>query len=520
MTTSVWTALAAAVTRDLAEALPDDQRFGRLLDALRAVLPFDAAAVLRLEGDVLVPVAARGLGDEVMGRRFVPAEQPRLARLLAAGGPLRFGADSTLPDPYDGLIDSVGSDEALLPVHDCMGAPLQIDGRPWGVITFDALAPGTFDDIGVPRLQELVAWVEAGVRAGAAVATLRERGERDARLQQQALQAERSRRTLAGRSAAMQALRDEIGTVAGTDLTVLVFGETGVGKELVAERLHAQSPRADRPLVRVNCAALPESLAESELFGHRKGAYTGALEHRAGLFELADGGTLFLDEVGELPLAVQAKLLRVLQSGELQRPGSDRTVRVDVRTIAATNRLLRDEVARGRFRADLYHRLSVFPLHVPPLRERGKDVLTLAGSFLDENQHRLGVRSLRLTPAAKAALLAHDWPGNVRELEHTIGRAALRAVAQQGRSQRWTVIDAEHLGLAPAPPLRGPGPAVPEPVPRVPGQTLRDATDAFQRRWLQDVLARHDGQAAAAAREAGMDRSNFARLLKRLEVRR
>jgi anaerobic nitric oxide reductase transcription regulator len=279
----------------------------------------------------------------------------------------------------------------------------------------------------------------------------------------------------------------------------------------------------------VNCAALPETLADSELFGHKRGAFTGAVQDRNGKFEIADGGTLFLDEVGELPLTVQAKLLRVLQSGEVQRPGSDRTLKVDVRVIAATNRDLPAAIAQGRFRADLYHRLSVYPLVVPPLRERGRDVVSLAGGFLEENQHRLGARNLRLSPAAKAALLAHSWPGNVRELEHVISRASLRAFGEQRRGARWTAIEPHHLALDTA------AAGSPAPAPSVPpatatagrpanlaatGGTLREATEAFQRAWLAEALARHRGHMANAAREAGIDRSNFHRTLRKLGVAR
>ncbi|MDH6590484.1 transcriptional regulator with GAF, ATPase, and Fis domain [Variovorax sp. TBS-050B] len=298
----------------------------------------------------------------------------------------------------------------------------------------------------------------------------------------------------------------------------------------MAQRLHARSRRSDQPLVQVNCAALPESLADSELFGHKRGAFTGAVQDRTGKFEIADGGTLFLDEVGELPLGVQAKLLRVLQSGEVQRPGSDRMLKVDVRVIAATNRDLPAAIAQGRFRADLYHRLSVYPLVVPPLRARGRDVVALAGGFLEENQHRLGARNLRLSPAAKSALLAHRWPGNVRELEHVISRASLRAFTEQRRGARWTAIEPHHLALEAAAAGAASVPAAPadaapvapaaQPALPPPGVTLREATAAFQRAWLADALARHRGHVANAAREAGMDRSNFHRMLRKLGIAR
>ncbi|MDR2164106.1 MAG: sigma 54-interacting transcriptional regulator, partial [Zoogloeaceae bacterium] len=280
-----------------------------------------------------------------------------------------------------------------------------------------------------------------------------------------------------------------------------------------------QSPRAAAPLVSLNCAALPETLVESELFGHVRGAFSGAVRARHGKFELADGGTLFLDEVGELPLAIQAKLLRVLQSGQLQRLGSDHEHRVDVRLIAATNRDLAAEVQAGRFRADLYHRLSAYPLRVPPLRERDGDVLLLAGHFLEQNRPRLGLRALCLAPAAQRALLRYDWPGNVRELEHLIGRAALRALAASPTHLRILTLEAEHLGLEQGAGFRNPGVETSKPPPDsapLPHGPLRPAMDALQRQMLAASLARHQGNRAAAARELGIDRANLNRLARRL----
>jgi anaerobic nitric oxide reductase transcription regulator len=499
-----------------------DAHYRQLLAAVRGLVPCDAVALLRLlpEADgesVLQPVAVDGLSDEALGRRFPVRAHPRLARLLASGPQgLRFAADAGLPDPYDGLL---AHQQELQAVHDCLGVPLQHAGRPWGLLTLDALAPGAFDALEPARLQAIVQVLEAGIAAQQTIQALAAHAEQAQAVAREQWQSGRARELL-GKSAAMAQLRQEIDTVAGSDLTVLILGETGVGKELVAQRLHARSARQSQPLVQINCAALPETLADSELFGHKRGAFTGAVADRVGKFQLADGGTLFLDEVGELPLAVQAKLLRVLQSGELQRPGSDRLQRVDVRVLAATNRDLRQEVARGRFRADLYHRLSVYPLQVPPLRQRGRDVLALAGGFLEENQHRLGARNLRLAPAASAALLAHDWPGNVRELEHLISRAALRAWSEPGRGGRWTAIEARHLGLAAAEPAAAPPPLAEAFAPPIAaGSGLREATEAFQRQWIEQALLRHQGSMAAVAREAGMDRSNLLRLARRLQVR-
>ncbi|MBA3588588.1 MAG: nitric oxide reductase transcriptional regulator NorR [Methylibium sp.] len=501
----------------------EEGRYQALLTAARDVVHCDAAALLRLDGDALTPVAIDGLSHEALGRRFPVAAHPRLARLLGTHGGLRFPRDCSMPDPYDGLV--AGQPE-LLAVHDCMGAPLFLRGKLWGLLTLDALEPTAFDNVSPSQLQALVRLVETGLDATDTIRQMEERAARERAVAHALNSGRMTTRNLLGTSPAMQRLRSEIDAVAVSDLTVLLLGETGVGKDLVAQRLHASSHRKDRPMVQVNCAALPETLADSELFGHKRGAFTGAVQDRTGKFELADGGTLFLDEIGELPLSVQAKLLRVLQGGEVQRPGSDKTLTVDVRVIAATNRDLPAAIAQGRFRADLYHRLSVYPLVVPPLRERGRDVLALAGWFLEENQHRLGARNLRLSPAAKSVLLAHTWLGNVRELEHVISRAALRAFSEQGRSGRWVAIEPTHLALGSHSPLSV---ALGSPIPRdepkdgvqyrsLPGLTLRDATQAFQRQWLEAALSRHGGHVSNAAKEAGMDKSNFHRLLRRLVV--
>src|SRR5262245_44232460 len=232
---------------------------------------------------------------------------------------------------------------------------------------------------------------------------------------------------LIGQGPALGAVARQIDLVAPTDAAVLVLGESGTGKELVARELHRRSTRSARPLVKVNCAAVPRELYESEFFGHAKGAFTGALRDRAGRFELADGGTLFLDEVGEIPLELQAKLLRVLQEGELERVGEERTRKVNVRVIAATNRDLRNEAEAGRFRQDLYYRLSVFPVELPPLRKRTEDIPLLAEHFLALASRNLGRPKPRLTLANVQQLQRYEWPGNVRELQHVIERAVITA---------------------------------------------------------------------------------------------
>ncbi len=228
-----------------------------------------------------------------------------------------------------------------------------------------------------------------------------------------------------GESPALQRVRQQVAQVAPTDSTVLIQGETGTGKELVARAIHEKSARRERPLIKVNCAALPRELVESELFGHERGAFTGAVQHRRGRFELADGGTLFLDEVGELPPEVQAKLLRVLQEREFERIGGAHTMRVDVRVIAATNRDLRAEVSASRFRADLYFRLDVFPIVVPPLRERRDDIPRLLEHIAARTARKLGRTFGGVSPAFIESARAYPWPGNVRELENLVERALI-----------------------------------------------------------------------------------------------
>tara|TARA_R110001592_G_scaffold227724_1_gene484012 strand:+ start:51224 stop:52855 length:1632 start_codon:yes stop_codon:yes gene_type:complete len=511
----------SSIVEKLPLDLDDEQRYDHLLKCMQTIFPFDAAAVLKLDGSLLKPLATRGLSDDVLGRRFVVNEHPRFSQALNSRDPVHFESDSTLPDPYDGLID----DEAFnTQVHDCMGISLFIDEKPWGLLTLDAVNPGTFDNLNPLEIKTFTRLTEAAVKSAERIDTL-ESNAAHHQLVNQALSSESPGRII-GNSLPIQKLKDEVAIVAQSHLSVLVLGETGVGKELVARRVHSLSPRSLGPLIYINCAALPENIAESELFGHIKGAFSGAIADRAGKFEVADRGTLFLDEIGELPLSIQPKLLRALQSGEIQRVGSDKLIKVNVRIIAATNRDLQKEVAEKRFRADLFHRLSVYPITVPPLRDRGKDILLLSGYLLEENQKRLGVEGLRITPEAKYLLTAYDWPGNVRELEHTLSRAALKAIAEQGRSKRSIVINYYHLDIKP----KHTNSSTTQADSLVLQQTdfsqlnlqangnLKNATEEFQRQFIEKILHKHNGNQAAAAREMGVNRSNFYRLLKRLDT--
>jgi DNA-binding NtrC family response regulator len=256
-----------------------------------------------------------------------------------------------------------------------------------------------------------------------------------------------------GKSAALRQLLHQVETVARTDASVLILGETGTGKELVAREIHKHSRRSDRPLIRVNCASIPRELYESEFFGHARGAFTGALRDRAGRFEAAHGGTLLLDEVGEIPLELQSKFLRVLQEGQYERVGEERTRSVDVRILAATNRNLQMEVEAGRFRQDLYYRLNVVPIEVVPLRKRKEDIPLLAAHFLERAARKLKVRPARLTQAHLAQLQDYDWPGNVRELQNRIERALI--LAEHGVMYLDLPAGGSPAAVAAAPPTPG-----------------------------------------------------------------
>ncbi|MEG1041466.1 MAG: nitric oxide reductase transcriptional regulator NorR [Pseudomonas sp.] len=517
MTTKPLLTALLPLVSDLARDLPERERYRRLLEAMRSLLPCDAAALLRLDGEWLVPLAVDGLSTDTLGRRFKVNEHPRFQAILSHSAPTRFASDSELPDPYDGLVEGL---HQHLEVHDCMGCPLFVDEQPWGLITLDALDPEQFQQVELDALQAFASLAAATVNVAERIERLALRAEDEHERAEVYRQASGQQyKELIGQSKAQKRLLEEIQLVGSSDLTVLINGETGVGKELVAQAIHQASSRADKPMISLNCAALPDTLVESELFGHVRGAFTGAVGERRGKFELANGGTLFLDEVGELSLTVQAKLLRVLQSGQLQRLGSDQEHRVDVRLIAATNRDLADEVRAGRYRADFYHRLSVYPLLVPALRDRGRDVLLLSGYFLEQNRSRMGLGSLRLSAEAQAALLAYDWPGNVRELEHLIGRSALKALGQHRQRPKILTLDASDLDLKPVEAQASPEPQAGPAITSLPAGDLRQALDDYQRQLIQGCLERHQHNWASAARELGLDRANLGRLAKRLGLR-
>ena len=404
-------------------------------------------------------------------------------------------------------------------MHSCLGCPLFVEGELVGVLTADALRPRAFDELDDVFLAHLAALAGAALRTAHLIEALERRAEHQGQVARDLVQDVMDRRgsMLIGASPALARLKQEIELVARSDFGVLVTGETGVGKELVVRMLHSRSARAERPLVYVNCAAIPESVFESELFGHVKGAFTGAESARLGKFRVADGASIFLDEIGELPPHVQPKLLRVLQEGEVQCVGSDDLVRVDVRVFAATNRDLGAEVAAGRFRADLLHRLDVCRIDVPALRARPEDVAPLAGHFADRARRRLGTGPIRFTPDARQALSAGAWPGNVRELENVISRGILRASARTPSGEAVLVrrgdLDLDPTGEREAPPA-----AAAARTSR-PGVPLREAVDDYKRALVREALRANSGNWAAAARDLGLERGNLHHLAHRLGLK-
>ncbi|MFG0674583.1 sigma-54-dependent transcriptional regulator [Delftia sp. WSY_7] len=352
--------------------------------------------------------------------------------------------------------------------------------------TIEAMRLGAFDHLTKPIAR--TALVEALDRALQGAGPAQDCGDGQAGQPQMHDDGE-----LVSGSEAMRQVFKRIGLAADSDATVLVLGETGTGKELVARALHRNSARAERPFVAVNCAAIPADLMESELFGHVKGAFTGAVSDRAGRFREAQGGTLFLDEVGDMPLPTQAKILRALQEREITPVGASRALPVNVRIIAATHRDLPDAVRQGRFREDLWYRLQVVPVHLPPLRERLGDVLLLAEHFLRQGG---GTSPKRLGSDAARLLLAHDWPGNVRELRNAMERAALLCPGP--------VIGPEHIGLQPA---AANGPAIDWNGPLAP------AVAQLEREMVTRALAATMGNRAEAARRLGLSRQQLYRKL-------
>lgn len=385
----------------------------KALDAVLAAVPADRAAILLTEdgGEAFSSIAGRD-------RRLGPNQPIHVSRTIL---------NSVLKDNVTVLSSDVPGDDAyreaesLLErrVHSVLAVPLEVRGTVLGVLYLEASSPGSRFD---PDLLQLVTTLGNITALALENARYLDRLDGENRRLNEELNIHHS---MVGESKAMQEVYQFVSRVAGRDSTVLIFGESGTGKELVARAVHINSPRKDRPFVAINCAAITETLLESELFGHERGAFTGAVAQKKGRLEVAEGGTVFLDEIGELALPMQAKLLRVLQEREFERVGGTRPIKLDVRLVAATNRDLKEASSTGAFRSDLYYRLNVVSLHMPALRERREDIPLLAAFFANQHGEKVKRMVAGIAPEARACLMRYDWPGNVRELENAIERAVV-----------------------------------------------------------------------------------------------
>ncbi len=469
--------------------------------SLAQVLPHDMTCLVRFTKESGSPwfeiLHTDGARVDLEALRRFPFERMAPAEILRSGRPVLVTGQQHEPFKEMSYFESIGIRSGML-------CPLVVRGEPYGFLAIGNQRRNAFSerDLGLAeQISRLLSQAVANILAYEEIRALKEQAERENLYLREEVSTALDLRELVGTSPALQAALQTIERVAPTDTAVLITGETGTGKELVAMAIHQLSPRKGRPLIKVNCAALPTGLIESELFGHEKGAFTHAVTKKIGRFELADGGTIFLDEVAELPLEAQAKLLRILENQELERVGGSTTRKLDLRVLAATNLDLDEAVKAGKVRADLYYRLNVFPLRLPPLRERREDIPLLVRHFAKKYAARHRKDVTKVDSGTMKALTAYAWPGNVRELEHVIERAVILA---QG-----SVLKVE--GLA-APDAGTTESARDEQV-----KTLADA----ERQHILQVLTRTNwiiaGNRGAAA-QLGMKRSTLQHRMKKLGI--
>jgi Nif-specific regulatory protein len=426
-----YESVVSAVAHSVHQSTSLQDVLDNAVEAMRTHIErIDGIEIFLREGEEAVLKAHTGLPDWVIAQiHRMPAPQGYTWKVIGDGQP-RYCADVD----QDTFIHPAGR---AFGVKSYVSMPISAEGKTVGAININSLQKHAFDDDELRLLEILSAHLETAInnvrqaealrQALAEVERLKNRLQAENVYLQEEITTAHHCGEIIGQSRALREVLTRVEQVAPTDATVLIQGETGTGKELIARAIHHRSPHRDRPLVKVNCATLPAGLVESELFGHERGAFTGAVARKIGRFELADGGTIFLDEIGELPLELQAKLLRVLQEGEFERVGGAHTITVNVRVIAATNRDLATAVQAGSFRADLFYRLNVFPLTLPPLRERQDDIPLLAECFLARMAQKLGKALTGLSDDSMARVMRYAWPGNVRELQNVIERAAILA---------------------------------------------------------------------------------------------
>ena len=505
----VLTAVLAAEERDTLVAINNQVVLGTLtLDnlihsiqpILREVIHHDITGLVRFVGEPhnrwFDIVACEGVDIDQDALRQFPFEQMAAAEILATGKPLLLTGHNQDRFAEHRYFESLG-------VYSAMLCPLLVQGAPYGFLAIGSKRRNAFSERDLALTEQIgfhLSHALTNLSAYDQIRRLKDQLEQENVYLREEMGASLDLKSLVGDSPALQKSLRAIEMVAPTDSTVLITGETGTGKELVAQAIHRLSPRRQKTLITVNCAALPPTLIESELFGHEKGAFTSATTRKLGRFELAHGGTIFLDEVGELPIDVQMKLLRVLEAQEFNRVGGSHTIRVDVRVLAATNVDLEQAIERGAFRADLFYRLNVFPLRLPTLRERREDIPLLARHFAKKYGLRHRKPVTRINSAALKALSAYDWPGNVRELEHLMERAVIVS--------RGSVLTIEELD--------GLGPSHERPSPP---RTLAEA----ERAHIVEVLVRTNWVLAGkqgAAETLGMKRSTLQHRMKKLDISR
>jgi len=457
-----------------------------LLDALVEVTQADKGFLILLQDGEMTVRAARNVARETIEGAVSRVSDSIVRKVVETGKPLVV-ADALHDAEWSGSTSVVN-----LKLCSVMCAPLKQKGEVFGVIYLgNDNVVSLFDQRGLDLLTVFTAQASLLVQNGLLLDSLR---RENVALREAATT--RQYGDLVGSGASMREVFRRIEKVASTDISVLVTGETGTGKEVVAREIHRRSPRSGGPFVAVNCGAIPEALLESELFGHVKGAFTGAIASRQGRFQAAAGGTLFLDEIGDMPPGLQVKILRALQERAVTRVGETRPEPVDLRVIAATNKVLEQEIERGTFREDLYYRLNVVSIRLPPLRERGDDVVVIARYFLQQYAREFSARVRGFTPGALVAMKKYAWPGNVRELENRVKKAVVLA-------DRATV-SAEDLDLSPE---------VLEPT-----APLAQATREFQKRYVNEVLERNGGNRTKTAKDLGVDPRTIFRHLERMEA--
>ena len=503
-------ALLYDLGRAINEIVDLDQLLPEVVTRTRSLFGIESSAVMLLDAttnEFYVPYVADvapAVERRLAAVRF-PADRG-IAGWVQRSGQVEHVADVTRDARWYGNVDG----RTGMTTRSLLCAPLRGRSGSLGVLSLRNKLKGGFTD------DDLRLIVAVADHIGMAIDTARQLGDargaaEHLRDQVEVLQQQLARgagtEDIVGHSSAMRRVFHLIESAAALPVTVLITGETGAGKELIARAVHAGGPRRARPFVAINCGALSDTLLESELFGHRKGAFTGALTDKKGLFEVADGGTVFLDEVGDMPAAMQVKLLRALQEGEILPVGDTKPRAVDVRVLSATNRDLAAAVRDGGFRADLFYRVSTFPIAVPALRERREDIPLLASRLLERTAQRFERPVAQFTPGALARLCAYEWPGNVRELQNEIERAV--ALTAPGAP-----IDASDLSEH----VRGNGIAAPPIV--TGGVTLRRARDLFERDFIARVLSQHGGNASRAARALGISRVMLHKKLRAYGMRR